>query len=316
MCRKTTRSGRLWSVTCFWNPLGWKSRKRNYKIFRDALDCPLLLVLGDDGSGSAASFVEGKDAEIILRVPIQSCLWHKESLLNLGIAKLPAEAEFVVWLDADVVFTNEHWIEQTCERLEKVAIVQPFSECVRLSRDAALQDGLCAELPDGNREMKRQDGFYASLLKNPQQFSNSKKYPGHPGFAMAARRDFLAAVPLYEMMVFGGGDRMFAYGPTPFFPDIHYYRHVPLLLAHYASWKERCRKVSEERFAATPGRVLHLWHGDQRRRHYTTRWGLYPQDFDPERHLVRDAHGLLCWNHPQPIEQPWERLQRYRQEDG
>jgi hypothetical protein len=43
-----------------------------------------------------------------LHIPVRSnsVLWHKENILNVGIANLPPDVKYVVWCDADIVFTK------------------------------------------------------------------------------------------------------------------------------------------------------------------------------------------------------------------
>ena len=59
-------------------------------------------------------------------------MWQKERLLNLTIDRMPDRYTKIVWVDADVLFTNPRWIVETSERLDEVAVVQPFSHAVRL----------------------------------------------------------------------------------------------------------------------------------------------------------------------------------------
>lgn len=44
-------------------------------------------------------------------------LWHKENLINIGIASPPADWQYVAWIDADVSFSNPCWAVETVQQL-------------------------------------------------------------------------------------------------------------------------------------------------------------------------------------------------------
>ena len=59
-------------------------------------------------------------------------MWQKERLLNLTIDRVPDRYTKIVWVDADVLFTNPRWIVEASERLDDFPVIQPFSHAVRL----------------------------------------------------------------------------------------------------------------------------------------------------------------------------------------
>lgn len=50
-------------------------------------------------------------------------LWHKENLINLTIQRLPTDWEYVAWVDADVMFTNPKWVDETIHQLQHYMVV-------------------------------------------------------------------------------------------------------------------------------------------------------------------------------------------------
>ena len=39
-----SRSGNLWAITCYFNPVGYRRRLENYRMFRQRLKVPLVAV--------------------------------------------------------------------------------------------------------------------------------------------------------------------------------------------------------------------------------------------------------------------------------
>jgi hypothetical protein len=57
-------------------------------------------------------------------VSSDSKVWIKENLINLGIKTLPEDWKFVAWIDADITFLNQNWVDETKEKLQSSDIVQ------------------------------------------------------------------------------------------------------------------------------------------------------------------------------------------------
>jgi colanic acid/amylovoran biosynthesis glycosyltransferase len=127
-----TRQARLWAVTCYFNPAGWQRRLHTYRLFREALQIPLVAVeLGRAGRLDLTR----EDADILLQVPDGDVLWQKERLLNLALGALPADCEAVAWLDCDVLFERADWPRLTLEALQTQPIVQLFRQVHYLGPD-------------------------------------------------------------------------------------------------------------------------------------------------------------------------------------
>src|SRR5690348_10790032 len=92
----------LWVVTAYFNPAGFRSKRRNYDLFRDriaAAGIPLVTVECALG-GRPFELPHGPD---VRRVHGRDVMWQKERLLNVAIAGLPAGCRKVAWLDADIL---------------------------------------------------------------------------------------------------------------------------------------------------------------------------------------------------------------------
>jgi hypothetical protein len=108
-------------IACYYNPTHNPYRLKAFNEFYESIkhlnhrivEC----VIGD-------AKPELPETEFITKVSTNTTLWHKESLLNGIIAKLPAEFKYVFWIDADVIFTNQNWMQDAVTELQKNRMVQ------------------------------------------------------------------------------------------------------------------------------------------------------------------------------------------------
>ena len=73
-------------VTAYFNPAGYRTRRVNHDVFAQRiLESGLRLLTVECALGEAA--FELPESPNVLRVRARTVLWHKERLLNLGIAR-------------------------------------------------------------------------------------------------------------------------------------------------------------------------------------------------------------------------------------
>ena len=71
-----------------------------------------------------------------LQLRTNKAIWHKESMINVGISKLlPNDWKAVCILDGDIEFENPNWANDTLKILTKFNIVQPFTCCFDLNQN-------------------------------------------------------------------------------------------------------------------------------------------------------------------------------------
>src|SRR6185312_15440002 len=90
-------------------------------------------------------------------------LWHKENMINLGVARLPSDWKYVAWIDADVSFTRHDWVKETLHQLQHYDVVQMFEDAYDLAppRDSKIigkAQGFAASYVNGRKEMP--SGYY------------------------------------------------------------------------------------------------------------------------------------------------------------
>jgi len=301
----------LWVIAAYYNPHGYKTRAANYAHFADSLarsSIPLLTVecaFGDE------PFVL-PDGPTVLKLRCDSVLWQKERLLNVAIATLPPTCTKVAWLDADILFERADWATATSRLLDSHAIVQVFTQVIRLPRHTTAYRG------DGEII----EGFAAVHARAPELHLGGHYHEhGHTGFGWAARRDVLLRTGLYDTALSGSGDHLIAHAAV----GDHESKCVDKVLGRHTPHREDFRRYSDRffahtrgRLAATAGTVLHLWHGDHAYRRYSDRnVELIALGFDPRSDLRVASSGAWEWHSDKPALHSWAR--QYfgrRREDG
>jgi hypothetical protein len=282
--------GTFWGITAFFNPARYGSKRANFRRFRESLQSqglPLAAVelVHDD----APLELEPGDAEILVQRRGGAALWQKERLLNIAIAHLPADCDKVVWLDADVLFQNRHWIADTAALLEQYAFVQPFSLAFRLSPG-------CASLMDGEAVTFTANAGAACCWSH-----RKGRFAGLPGFALAARRDIVRAHGLYDRMILGGGDRILmsaAMGIDP--ADSLWVDTYPAsLVADARAWCDRVSAAAHGSLSYAEGNLLHLWHGSFADRRFGQRVRLL-ESFNVHEDIRLDREEVWSWSTDKP----------------
>lgn len=191
------------AITSYYNPLGWKSRLENYKVFRKQLHSRLVTV--------ELTLPDQKpviDDAIQLKSP--DILWQKERLLNVALENLPPDCTAVAWIDADLVWEQD-WQPELEHKLQDHDLIQLFSSCYRD------QEGI-VEVPISRGGTSR-------------------------GLAWAARREDLEQIQFFDICVLGGGDSAFYYGCKGIEDTFPINHMSPSLKAGWLQWSLKARET-------------------------------------------------------------------------
>jgi hypothetical protein len=260
----------LAGVCCFFNPMKYKRPLENWHRFKEELrdDLPLYSIeLSFDGEFQT-------DSTWRIRGNIQDHLmWQKERLLNLAIERVPKQYDAIAWLDCDILFLNERWVEETEEVLDEKPIAQLFDTVVMLD--------------ERFRPTRRNWGIGSAL------FNQLDANRGHPGYAWAARREVL---PLLDDHILGCGDVLMAYawlgqweGWLRTMMNESWYRE-------YLKWAVPQYEKIQGNVGYVSGDVFHLWHGTWANRKYCGKWKyLTSYDYKPCCDIKLDSNGLWTW---------------------
>ena len=128
--RRVVSGDTLWAITCLFNPCGYRSRLRNYRVFRAHLPLPLVTV--ELAFDDRPFELDASDAERLVQIRGGDRMWQKERLLNVALQHLPHDCDKVVWTDCDTVFPEPEWPKRVGRSLDTFRMVQVFSELIDL----------------------------------------------------------------------------------------------------------------------------------------------------------------------------------------
>ena len=258
----------LWAVTSYFNPMGYRSRLANYRMFRQRLNVPLITVEWAWADGAGFQLGPG-DADVLIQRSSPDLMWQKERLLNIALGSLPDECRYVAWLDCDLVFVNAEWPQLTSELLEQFAVLQVFEDAYVLEPDVSF-DG--SEPARGRRLISATHAAATGVTAPDWKRNELRNFGFVTGFAWATRAEFLRRHGFYDACVMGSGNRALYSAMYGRFDDVMaYVRMQPQWQEHYLAWARPYYDDVRGQVGCVPGRVYHLWHGDTERRRYSER---------------------------------------------
>jgi hypothetical protein len=317
----------LYAIVPYFNPWRWKSRvKHTERALKHFHDSGAIVVLVEIAFGArdfvfADSGLEGMLANcpvlgadhghrhryLALRTPDE--LWLKENAINLGVASLPHNWQYVCWLDSDVHFLRPNWVGETIQKLQHYSMIQMFSHARDLGPNYEM---LSQDYPHANglgfahawREGHIDNGdlclaadlcgtyFGEATVKRPDATPIQKRV--WPGLAWACTRKAWDDVGgLMDAAIWGGGDWHASHALIEktegmMRDDLHRnYRKLVM------QWYHRCRTHVRQNVGVMEGSITHHWHGKKQGRGYNAKHALLAKvGFDPLRHLKRDYQGL------------------------
>jgi hypothetical protein len=322
----------LWIITTYYNPAGYRTKRINYERFAAPLRAANISFVTVECAYGDESFELAAGPHVI-QVRGRDVMWVKERLINLALARLPRHVTKVAWLDADILFTNPDWAQQTSALLDAWPLVQPHDWVGRMARGKFTFAG------------RLRCSFACQLQRRPESAQLSGAAHGQPGIAWAARRDLIETHGLYDAAIIDGGDELFAHAaggglnsrcvkgiacahqrrwprlvdkglnrllriPWPHWLAEWYLARTkgsPVaaadepFFAHYLRWAQPFAAAVEGQIGCVPGTALHLWHGDPANRQYSSRnVVLQRHNFDPATDLRLNDTGLWEWASDKP----------------
>lgn len=275
-------------ATCWFNPQHYRARLNNFMHFYRNLKVPNLVIVelafGDE------QWQLPDDLPNLVRLRTTTLCWQKEALLNYAFRILDdAGFPFLGWLDADVVFRKDSWVERVMEALQDKKLVQVF-ETVELA------------FPDRGKE--RLIGAAAGWVSG----SDHPCATGMTGFGWVMHSHIWRQASLYDHGILGGGDSVMWRGcfhgrldPARLFDDRTFSSHLSEIRD---DWAKRWMAAVDMKIGYAAGvEIEALPHGRAADRLYTRRSHILREyHYDPKLHLGRDQFGLLQWEDSAPTE--------------
>jgi hypothetical protein len=283
----------MWALTTYFNPIKYKRRLSNYRLFRNNLKLPLVTVeLSFDGRFELTS----GDADILIQLSGGAILWQKERLLNIAIKSVPTHVRTIAWLDCDILFARSHWVEEAELQLsERCNIVQLFSKVVYLNKE-------------DNTECLANYNSYPAVPGLVALYNKTKILPldrlavstqgnitYNPGLAWAARTEIFAKHGFYDLAIIGAGDLYMAnsiFGTMDSIIQLHALNKVRS--ENYLKWGIPLNQSVANRIGHISGTIDHLWHGDAKNRNYRERFKVLA-NFNPEDDVYIGDNGVWHW---------------------
>jgi hypothetical protein len=183
-----SHSGNLWAITCYFNPVGYRRRLENYRVFRQHLAVPLVTV---ELSFNGRFQLQPEDAEILEQLQGGDVLWQKERLLNVALRSLPESCEKIAWVDCDIIFANNEWVERASKALEEFPLLHLFHERHEVPRDSAPDQLGCWETYPTSQSVVYRRAVGQAAPEEVYISGNPLKRRSSSGLAWAGRRDVL-----------------------------------------------------------------------------------------------------------------------------
>lgn len=202
-------------------------------------------------------------------------IWLKENLINLAIKEcLPYNWNYVCWLDCDIEFLSDNWVELTIEKLTNNDIVQMFDTVGFLDENNFIINCL----------------YGYAYIKNTKINTNSIT---HTGFAWGMTKEFYSKIEyLWEYSLIGSGDNIIANCAGNSLIDIENTYSLKSYSKNFIdsvfSYQERFKNCS---LGYLPIKINTYYHGDNDKKCYSTRHELM-RNFD-SLHFEKQSDGLI-----------------------
>lgn len=213
-----------------------------------------------------------------IRLQPHDHVWIKENLINLAIEQIPDTWKYVAWIDADITFLNNRWVQDTIKTLKQSDIVQMFQSAVNLG-------------PTG--EVIKVDKGFGYMHATGIKYTKTDKYGfWHPGYAWACtRRAYDRMGSLIDWAILGSADRHMALAWINHVEDSYPGNIHPSYKAMLQEYQERCRSM---KISYVTGTILHHWHGSLENRKYRERWNILSSlKFNPFEDVGFNNQGLI-----------------------
>jgi hypothetical protein len=289
----------LWAVTTYFNPMRYRRRLSNFRLFRKHLNIPLVAV--ELAYGKEFELC-GQDAEVLIQLRGGAVLWQKERLLNVALLSLPSSCHRLAWLDCDIIFGNAEWAHIANSLLDRFAMIQLFKQVHYLSPHWTPGENLAAhaKLTRPSAAFSLASGIPAECVARR---SDNRTGTSALGLAWAARRELLRQHGFFDACILGGGDSAMTWAATRRFEEC--------MVRHYMNDQQRQRyldwaipfskSMRADDMGFLDAEVFHLWHGDLRHRATRARHeGLQPFRFDPFLDIEKDHDGPWRWSTDKP----------------
>ena len=296
-----------WFISVISNPNRFKSRYALFRKFRKHIlqDMGANLLVVECAHGDRSHQITGSEGEVRrelgsrgeyqeVQVRNRSFVWLKENLMNVGAQRLPENAKYITFCDADITFTDPNIVSEIVHALQVHKVVQPFEMCGDLGPHGEIM------------QLHRSFGYchakgYTYAAGTRDGYSSGEKVAGigipwHPGYVLSWRRETLNAMGgLLEISILGSADQHMAaslVGKSGVSGACCANLH-PNYLGAVAAYEQKAIKHVQGDFGFVHVTILHNWHGKKSNRQYQSRWKILERhQFDPQSDIQKNVQGV------------------------
>jgi len=203
-----------------------------------------------------------------------SYFFYKEALFRILEKTVPAKYSKLLFLDADLYYTEANWYNTISSSLDTHEVIQPY------------------------KTLNYLDLTYKNVLHSRPSFcaiGTETEKESAIGMAWAMTRDYYNRCGFFDYCLLGNGDTLSAIhftsrGFTKEFENV-------LLKLHGLTYSEHCKKPKPFSVGYCDLTLNHLYHGSLTKRGYWDRNFLFDEiKGDVSAHLTINEYGLFEWN--------------------
>lgn len=291
---------KFWVILVLSNSKRYKRRYELYWRAKEMCECAgINYVTVEQAFGDRPFMVTERSNERHVQVRSHEELWHKENMINLGVARAaqidPLVRE-VAWIDADLrpMSTPKQWFEDTWHALQHYEFVQMFEYFLDLDYD---------HNPLGEPKQSFMASYHKHGRRVPKkQHGNGEGYPssgdfwlGPPGGAWAANiKAFNQVGGLIDFCILGSADWHMAQGLLGILEPRKGEQWSNGYSKKLHHWQERALRWIKKDVGYVSCGLMHDNHSPKKQRFYSSRKNiLVKHKFDPNTDLKYDHQGLL-----------------------
>ncbi len=305
----------LYVITAISNPIRFKTRWKHYQRFAAHVkDSGGILYTVEAAFGERRSALIDRapeDADSTwktasatqephkyLQVRMDSELWVKENLMNLGVQALPDSWKYVAFIDADIQFARPNWVGETIHQLQHYSVVQMFSEAQDVGPHYvtvhAHKSFMWCWMAGLKKPKWRKPGQYDGPPgKGPNLW--------HPGFAWAYTREainglgsHISAGSLIDFAILGAADNHMAHALIGLADDSLHPQMGQTYRDLLHEWQWQAHRHVRQNVGVMSGTIIHYWHGRKVDRKYWDRWRILVENqYNPITDIKYDWRGVL-----------------------
>lgn len=226
--------------------------------------------------------------ENITSVSTDEIYWQKEQLLNIGIKQLIDEKlEYIAWVDTDISFLDDAWVERSIKNIKKYKIAQLFNVAFR-------------ESASGIRA-KRVPALTSFIKKTHANPGVIFKRWGAPGYGFGYHTSCFSKSLLYDKAIVGSGDYLNLIGALhtsaskpELEKDRFFIKANPKFLNHYLDWVDS-NGLNLSSIGTCNNSIGVKYHGETNKRQWLTRDSILSScKFNPDNDLIDLKNGTYA----------------------